>query len=236
MCGRFAQTTPPDELRRRFRTTNLLINPDPLWNAAPTNWAMAVRWNRETNERSLDKLRWGLVPMGAPDLSFAAKQINARAETLTERPAYREAYIKRRCLVPIDAFYEWKTLDAKGSAGAKQPYAIAMPDGEPMVLGGLWERWRDKTTREITRSFAIVTVPANDQLRSLHERMPLILEERDWGAWLGETGADPAPLLQTYRKALKLWPVSTRVNSVRNNDAGLLDPLPATTPSGQSTA
>ncbi len=219
MCGRFAQNLPPDELRKRFKTTNPLVNPDPSWNIAPTERALAIRWNRQTNERSLDKLRWGLVPMGAPDLSFAAKQINARAETLTERPAYREAYIKRRCLVPIDSFYEWRKLDAK----TKQPYAVAMADGSPMVLGGLWERWRDATTREITRSFAIVTVPANDQLKPLHERMPLILAEQDWATWLGETQADPAPLLRTYQQELRVWPVSARVNSVKNNDASLLE-------------
>ncbi len=219
MCGRFVQTRPPDELRKRFKTKNPLVNPDPSHNIAPTQTALVVRWNRETDERSLDKLRWGLVPMGAPDLSFAAKQINARAETLTERPAYREAYVKRRCLVPIDAFYEWE----KRPDSTKQPYAVAMPDGEPMVLGGLWERWRDKATREITRSFAIVTVPASDQLRPLHERMPLILEEKDWPAWLGETHADPAPLLRSYSRELRVWPVSTRVNSVRNNDSSLLD-------------
>lgn len=223
MCGRFVQTTPPDMLRNRFKTKNPLINPDPSRNIAPTQTALVVRWNRETDERSLDKLRWGLVPMGAPDLSFAAKQINARAETLTERPAYREAYVKRRCLVPIDAFYEWKKLDAK----TKQPYAVSRPDGSPMVLGGLWERWRDKATREITRSFAIVTVPANDQLKSLHERMPLILEEKNWPTWLGETKDDVAPLLRTYTQELRVWPVSSRVNSVKNNDETLLDPIPA---------
>src|SRR3569832_1920733 len=134
MCGRFAQNRPPDELRKRFKTSNPLVNPDPSWNIAPTELALVVRWNRETNEHSLDKLRWGLVPMGAPDLSFAAKQINARAETLTDRPAYREAYVKRRCLIPITAFYEWRKLDAK----TKQPYAIAAPNDEPLVLGGLW--------------------------------------------------------------------------------------------------
>jgi putative SOS response-associated peptidase YedK len=101
-----------------------------------------------------------------------------------------------------------------------------MPDAEPMVLGGLWERWRDKATREITRSFAIVTVPASDQLKPLHERMPLILEEKDWPAWLGETGADPAPLLRSYTRELRVWPVSARVNSVKNSDSSLLDPVP----------
>lgn len=220
MCGRFVQTVPPDQLRKRFGTRNPLVNADPSWNVAPTDWALAVRWNRETNERSLDKLRWGLVPMWAPDLSIGARQINARAETLSQRPAYREAYAKRRCLVPIAAFYEWE----KRPDGTKQPHAVALPDGEPMVLGGLWERWRDKETREITRSFTIVTVPACEQVRHIHERMPLILEEKDWPAWLGETGEDPAALLKTYARPLKLWTVSSRVNSVRNNDAQLTEP------------
>jgi putative SOS response-associated peptidase YedK len=222
MCGRFAQNTPPDELRRRFKTANPLVNHDPSWNVAPTEPALVVRWNRETNERSLDKLRWGLVPMGAPDLSFAAKQINARAETLTDRPAYREAYIKRRCLIPVTAFYEWRKLDPE----IKQPYAIAGMGDAPLVLGGLWERWRDKATREITRSFAIVTVPANDQLKPLHERMPLILQEPDWSVWLGETNQNAAPLLKTYSGDLRMWPVSTRVNAVANDDEDLLAPMP----------
>ncbi|MEO8557561.1 MAG: SOS response-associated peptidase [Rhodospirillales bacterium] len=235
MCGRFAQNTPPDELRKRFKTKNPLVNADPSSNITPTETALVVRWNRKTDERGLDKLRWGLVPMGAPDLSFAAKQINARSETLSERPAYREAFIKRRCLVPITAFYEWRKLDAQGTNKTKQPYAVAMPDGSPMVLGGLWERWRDTATREITRSFTIITVPANDQLKALHERMPLILEENDWSAWLGETGLgetkdDLAPLLRTYRQELRVWPVSSRVNSVKNKDPELLAPMPADRP------
>jgi putative SOS response-associated peptidase YedK len=220
MCGRFAQNVPPDQLRKTFLTRNPLVNHKPSWNVAPTQTALVVRWNRETDERSLDELRWGLVPMGAPDLSFAAKQINARAETLTERPAYREAYAKRRCLVPITAFYEWRRLDPK----TKQPYAVAMPDGSPMVLGGLWERWRDRTTREITRSFAVVTVPASEQIRHIHDRMPLVLQQQDWAAWLGETKEDVAPLLRTYRQELRVWPVSTRVNSVANDDEALLNP------------
>jgi len=223
MCGRIVQELPPDQLRKRFRTLNPLANVEPSWNIAPTDWALAVRWNRETNQRSLDKLRWGLVPMWAPDLSVAARQINARAETVAERPAYREAYVKRRCLVPIGAFYEWRKRDGK----TKQPYAVATSDGAPLVLGGLWERWRDKGTGEITRSFTIITVPANEQLRPLHERMPLILDETDWPAWLGETGSDPAPLLRSYAKPLRVWAVSARVNSVKNNDQHLLDPLPA---------
>jgi putative SOS response-associated peptidase YedK len=225
MCGRIVQDLPPDELRKRFRTLNPLVNVEPSWNIAPTEWALVVRWNRETNQRSLDKLRWGLVPMGAPDLSFAAKQINARAETLAQRPAYREAYAKRRCLVPITAFYEWRKIDAQGTAKTKQPYAVALRDGSPMALGGLWERWRDKTTREITRSFAVVTVPANEQLKPLHERMPLILDEKDWPAWLGETATDPAPLLKPYPAELRVWPVSTRVNAVANDDKELLAPI-----------
>jgi putative SOS response-associated peptidase YedK len=225
MCGRFAQNLPPDELRKTFVTRNPLLNQKPSWNVAPTQGALVVRWNRKTDERSLDQLRWGLVPMWATDLSIGSRQINARAETLGERPAYRDAYAKRRCLVPVTAFYEWRTLES----GAKQAYAIGAPDGSPLVLGGLWERWRDKAG-EITRSFTIVTVPANEQIKPLHERMPLILEQKDWSAWLGETAGEVASLLKPYDGELRLWPISSRVNSPANDDAGLLDPMPDRTP------
>jgi len=237
MCGRFVQTSAPEALRRLFATTNPLPNHAPSWNVAPTQDSLVVRFNPETRARQLDLLRWGLVPIWAKDARIASQLINARAETLASKPAFRDAYAKRRCLVPIDAFYEWRVQP--GGKG-KQPYAVAMADGSPMVLAGLWERWRAPDAA-ILRSFTVVTTDANDLLRPLHDRMPVVLGAEAWAAWLGETeaavgdGAGGGPALaELLRPApdgwFKVWPVSTRVNAVRNNDAALLDPDPLAPP------
>jgi putative SOS response-associated peptidase YedK len=133
---------------------------------------------------------------------------------------FRGALAARRCLVPADAFYEWRV-----SEGDKQPYAIARRDGQPMAFAGLWEGWRSPEG-EVLRSFTIVTTTANATLCPLHERMPVVLEPRDWPAWLGETPGDPTTLLRPAAEdVLHIWPVGRRVGNVRNNDAGLLEPL-----------
>ncbi|MDW8444830.1 MAG: SOS response-associated peptidase [Acetobacteraceae bacterium] len=157
----------------------------------------------------------------------AARLINARAETLAAKPAFRDAYRKRRCLVPIDAFYEWY---APPGARAKQPYAVALASGEPMALAGLWEGWRapDGT---ILRTFTVVTTDANPRLALLHDRMPVVVAPEDWPLWLGEEEGDPARVLKPFpAEAFAVWPVSTRVNGVKANDASLLDPLPGVPP------
>ncbi len=227
MCGRYFLARPPAELSRLFRTVNPVPNQPARFNIAPTQDSLVVRRNPETGERHLDRLRWGLVPLWAKDAAIGSRMINARAESLAEKPAYREAYARRRCLVPIDGFYEWAQVQGQSDKKTrKQPYAVAFERGGPMVLAGLWERWRapDQT---ILRSFTVVTCPAAPQLVHLHERMPVILPESAWPLWLGEEEGDPGGLLRPADGTLlRIWPVSTRVNAVREDDEALLAPDP----------
>lgn len=234
MCGRYVIQSPAEDLRRLFDTANPPPNWDPSWNMAPTRTAPVVRRHPETGERHLDLLRWGLLPHYARDPTQVRQPINARAETVATAPMFRQAYARRRCLVPADGFYEWRawteTGDAREAAtqgkrgSAKQPYAVARADGAPMALAGVWEGWRGPDGT-VVRSYAIVTTEANAQLRDLHARMAVILETADWPLWLGETEGDPAALLRPSEAALRIWPVSTRVNSVRNDGRELLDPV-----------
>ena len=221
MCGRYASFLPAEAVARLFGTVNPLPNLAPSWNVAPTQQAMVVRRHPETGERHLDLLRWGLVPHFTKHLKAARKPINARSETAGTSGMFRGALAARRCLVPADAFYEWKA-----EADGKQPYAIARTDGAPMAFAGLWEGWRGPDG-EILRTFAILTTDANATMAALHERMPVILEPSDWPAWLGETAGDPTTLLRPAAEdVLRVWPVSRRVNTPRNNDAHLLDRVP----------
>ena len=145
--------------------------------------------------------------------------INARSETLASTPMFRDAYAKRRCLVPADAFYEWQAID-----GAKLPWAIARSDGQPLVFAGLWEGWRG-ADGTVIRSFTIATTTANATLRPLHERMPVVLEATDWPLWLGEVEGDPATLMRPSAAGFRTWRVGTQVNNVRHDGAALLEPV-----------
>jgi putative SOS response-associated peptidase YedK len=219
MCGRFASFLPAEALRQIFGTVNPLPNLAPSWNLAPTQPAPVVRLHPETKQRHLDALIWGLVPYFTQDLKSARKPINARAETVATAPMFKATFVRRRCLVPAGAFYEWR----KDPTG-KQPYAVARGDGQPMALGGLWEGWRSPEG-EILRTFVIITVPANPDVVELHDRMPLILDQQDWPSWLGEVGGDPAGLLHPPSAGtLRVWPIGRAVNSPQNNGAELLNP------------
>jgi putative SOS response-associated peptidase YedK len=220
MCGRYASFLPADAIAQLFSTVNPLPNAAPSWNVAPTQNAMVVRRRPDTGERHLDLLTWGLVPHWTKDIHQARKPINARAETVATLGTFRAALAARRCLVPADAFYEWKATPA-----GKQPYAIARQDGTPLAFAGLWEGWRGPDG-DVLRTFAIITTPANATMARVHDRMPAILEPEDWPAWLGEAETDPAALLRPAADdVLKLWPVSQAVNNVRNNGADLLEPV-----------
>ena len=226
MCGRFLNKLPAAETARLFRTRNPLPNYPARYNIAPTQPVLAVRYNAETRERSLDALRWGLVPHWAKDLSFGARLINARAETVATTPAFRDAFKARRCLIPASGFYEWRK-----SGASKTPYAI-LPKDEPLfAFAGLWENWRDKSGGEWIRTCTIITGPANPLLAPIHERMPIILEPDAWGRWLGDEPATGEALLALLRpypaERMVAYPISTRVNSVKNDDAGLIEPLTA---------
>jgi putative SOS response-associated peptidase YedK len=166
---------------------------------------------------------WGLVPFWAKDIKVGFANINAKAEGVETKPAFREAFRQRRCLVPVDSFYEWKK-----TASGKQPYAIALADQKLMALAGLWESWRSPAGERV-RSFAIVTTQPNQLCAELHNRMPVILAPEVWPAWLGEEPADEAQLksfLAPYPSdEMICWPVSPRVGNVKNNDPSLIEPI-----------
>jgi putative SOS response-associated peptidase YedK len=219
MCGRFVFHRPVDEIRAIFGTVNPSPNLAPTWNMAPTRLAPVVRRNPDSGERHLDLLRWGLLPHWAKDPAKLRQPINARSETAATAPMFRDALVRRRCIVPADAFYEWHAAE-----GGKLPYAIARADGAMFAFAGLWEGWRGPGG-EIVRSFVILTTQAAEPIRFLHERMPVVLEPADWPLWLGEQDGDVAPLMRTSAATLRIWPVSARVNNVRNDDPSLLTPL-----------
>jgi putative SOS response-associated peptidase YedK len=225
MCGRFLLSKSPDEIARWFATRNATPNSPPRYNVAPTHDVLAVRFDPATGERTLDALRWGLVPYWAKDIKIGASLINAKAETIAEKPAFREAFKSRRCLIAADGFYEWKKLDAK----TRQPYAIVMKDRCLFGFAGLWERWKDKASGEVVRSCTIVTTTPNEICAPIHDRMPAIVAPEDYGKWLGESDADPVRLLRMLRpfpaEAMMAFPVDARVGNVKNDDAGLMEAL-----------
>jgi putative SOS response-associated peptidase YedK len=190
MCGRYASFLPAEAMARIFGTVNPLPNLAPSWNVAPTNDCAAVRRHPQTGARHLDLLSWGLLPYWTKVPAKARRPINARSETAATSGMFKHALARRRCLVPADAFYEWKVIE-----GGKQPYAIAREDSQPMAFAGLREsfRWPDETA---TRSFTILTTTPNTEMAALHDRMPVILEQQDWPVWLGEAEGDHAVLLR----------------------------------------
>jgi putative SOS response-associated peptidase YedK len=240
MCGRFARRSTQEVLADWFGVEledmpwadsegSSLTEALPTWlaptfNAAPQSVQPVVRLNRDTGKREFAPLRWGLVPFWAKDAKFGYTTINARAEEAASKPAYREALKKRRCLVPADAFYEWQTLDNK----TKLPYAFALKNGEPCALAGLWERWQPKIGPAL-ETFTILTTDPNELLEPFHNRMPAILEQRDYQRWLdpGDPARPPIDLLRTFPTGKMIaWPVSDRVGNVRNDDPDLLEPRP----------
>jgi putative SOS response-associated peptidase YedK len=227
MCGRFLNKLPPAETARLFATKNVAPNYPARFNIAPTDPVLAVRFNPKTGQRSLDALRWGLVPHWAKDLSMGARLINARAETLATTTAFRDAFQRRRCLIPASGFYEWQK-DGK----TRTPYAV-LPADEPLfAFAGLWENWRDAAAGADApwiRSCSIVTGEPNALLAPIHNRMPVILPREAWPLWLGEAPADAAALAALLRpypaERMRVYPVAPRVNSVKNDDPSLIEPL-----------
>ena len=216
MCGRYASTRSLDELRKLFATTNPVPNFAPTWNMAPTRLAPVVRRHPQTGQRNLDLLRWGLIANWTKDPKATRQPINARAETAATSPMFRDALARRRCLVPIDAFYEWQA-----DGPAKKPFAIARADGATIAAAGLWEGWRGPDG-EVLRTYTILTTAACPALRHLHERMPVILEPAAWARWLGDEEGDWASLMRSSEAEFRVWRVSTAVNNVRNDAPELL--------------
>ena len=220
MCGRYASSLPADEMRRVFQVLGEIPNVEPSWNLAPSQRAAVVRRHPGTGERRLDLLTWGLVPSFTKDLKAARKPINARSETVATSGMFRQALAKRRAIVPADLFYEWRA-----QADGKQPFAIGRVDGQPLAFAGLWEGW-NSPDGEILRTFTILTTEANAEMRTVHDRMPVVLEESAWARWLDE---EPGELGAFMRPApdgtLRLWPVSRDVNSPRHNRPDLVEPV-----------
>jgi putative SOS response-associated peptidase YedK len=224
MCGRFARRSTREVLAEWFGV-DLEEAPAfaPSYNVAPQSVQPVVRLRRDSGQPEFALLRWGLVSFWAKDAKIGYSTINARAEEAETKPAFRDALRKRRCLVPADAFYEWQ----KREASSKQPFAIALKDGEPFAFAGLWESWRRKDAEPI-ESFTILTTDANEVLEPIHDRMPVILEPKDYRRWMEATGPAnierlPVDLMRPFpAERMTAWPVSDRVGNVRNNDAELL--------------
>ena len=228
MCGRFSQQRPASELAEIFAAEPLVEEPEPRYNIAPTDDALVVV--QREDRRAITAYRWGLIPHWADAAKVGSRMFNARAETLTASPAFREALRRKRCLVPVDGFYEWRRDGAR-----RQPFAIARDDGRPLVLGGLWAGWRDPTADRVVRTFTIVTTRPNDQMADLHDRMPVVLPDSAWSTWLDPELEDPAELQGLLEPsdevALRIWPVSALVNNVRNDGPELFEPVdPAARP------
>ena len=177
MCGRYVRKSTRREIAAWFAAED---DPGSTWgesyNIAPQTFQPIVRLSPATGRREVVLMRWGLIPYWSKDAKIALRTINARAETVATAPVFREAFRRRRCLVPADAFYEWQKLDARN----KQPFAIALASREPYAFAGLWERWKDPTSGEPLQTFAIITISANEIVAPLHDRMPVILEPGDY--------------------------------------------------------
>lgn len=218
MCGRFAQRTLAKTLAREFQVDEM---PDiePRYNIAPTQDILTIR--RTDDGREAAMLKWGLVPSWAKDVSVGAKLINARSETVTEKPSFREAFKRRRCIIPADGFYEWQR-----TGGKKQPFFFQMRDEHPFGFAGLWERWQGEGG-QVINSCTILTTEANEVLQPVHDRMPVILYPDDYELWLDADlrKVDLARELLRPFPALEMiaYPVSPLINSPLNQGAQLIE-------------
>jgi putative SOS response-associated peptidase YedK len=225
MCGRYVRRSDKQRVAEYFAVHGPSL-PDfgPSWNVAPQTFQPVVRLNGDTGERELVLMRWGLIPFWAKDPKIGLRTINAKAETITTAPAFREAIKYRRCLVPADAFYEWQNLDAK----TKQPFAIARKDGKPYAFAGLWEKWKDRKAGTELLAFTVITTDPNEVVQPLHDRMPVIIPERDYDRWLNISDAQrlPIDLLRPYEAdKMTAWKVDKAVGNVKNDSRELIEPL-----------
>lgn len=228
MCGRARLSNDFSEIKIAFRIPPEYPPPNsyaPSWNVAPTDNLPIVRYNEKTGSRTLDLMRWGLIPYWAKDIKIGFSTINAMAETVDKKPVFRDAFKRRRCIVPVDNFYEWKKLD---DGKTKQPYAIGLEGGSLMAMAGLWENWKGPAD-EWVRSFTIITTTPNELCGELHNRMPVILPPATWSTWLGEPEpAEPDQLISILvpcTGCMVCWKVSTRVGNVKNNDPSPIEPV-----------
>jgi len=226
MCGRFTSTTPTSELAEFFEAETDLFDSEENFNVTPTSDIRVIHED-ENGQRRLDLMFWGLVPNWAESPAMGSRLINARSETVAVKPSFRSAFRRRRCIIPVDGFYEWVQVPERKK---KQPVYISARDGKPLAFAGIWETWRSKdesTASGELRSCSIITGPPNDLIAPLHDRMPMILPRNDWSTWLDPT-MDQLDVLQSLLKPapetwLQWWPVSLAVNTVRNRDASLIE-------------
>ncbi|UNC16602.1 SOS response-associated peptidase (plasmid) [Acidiphilium multivorum] len=221
MCGCFATFQPVEAIRKLFGAVNSApADARPSWNIAPSQRALVVRRHPENGERRIDLLSWGLVPHWTRDIRDARRPINARAETLATSPMFKPAFASRRCLVPVDAWYEWQV-----TPDGKRPFAFARTDRATMAFAGIWESWVTPGTGKVLRTFTVITTSANAMAAPVHNRMPVIIQREDWPIWLGEVAGHATDLLHPLPDELTLaWPVGLAVNSPRNNGPELLVP------------
>jgi len=217
MCGRFTFNASPELLVEIFRLAETPVT-TPRFNIAPTQQVPVIRQYAD-GENHLDHLRWGFIPSWAQDISIGSKMINARSETVTEKPAFKRAVRYRRCVVPSSGFYEWQQ-----EGKAKLPWYIRLKDGSPMVFAGLWETW--KSPEGEVDSFTILTTTANRLVEPLHDRMPVILHPDEYRTWLDRNTRDLAGLVQLFQPypadLMEMYAVSPMVNSVKNESADLI--------------
>ena len=233
MCGRFVSATPPDQIAAYFGTEAPEALLAPSYNVAPTNDVYAIL--SDGTARHLDAFHWGLVPLWAKDPKVGSKMINARADTLAAKNAFKSAFKRRRCIIPADGFYEWHKDPNAPPKAKKQPYFIHRPDGEPVAFAGLWEVWKGPNKdQEPLRSCVIITTSPNEPMSAIHDRMPVILPESAWATWLDRDIDDldllgkllvPAP-----PELITMHTVSTEVNNVRNNGEHLIEEAPPIDP------
>ena len=229
MCGRFTNRFTWSELVRLYRLTESVTPPQSnfpaRYNVAPTQIAPVVRLKNDAREIAL--LKWGLVPSWSKDATGGAKMINCRSETITEKPAFRDAFQRHRCLVVADGFYEWQKIGAKDT----QPWFITLKNNGPFAFAGLWEKWRPRDGGDSLETFTIITVAPNELCAPLHDRMPAILAPEDWAKWLGEeaqTPDEPRELLKPFpSERMECWPVGKRVGNANVDDPDLIDRMVA---------
>ncbi len=224
MCGRIAQFTTADELANQFTAEFPLTKVDQHYNGAPTQTFAAVT---ERTDRRIELLRWGLIPFWAKEKSIGNRLINARAETVPSKPSFRAAFKQRRCIVPVNGFFEWKKTE-----DGKVPHYISAADGKVLAFAGLHESWRDPEAEDKTsalNTFTIITTAANNFMTALHDRMPLILVEAEIDAWLNNhTPVRDLEMLLAHdidNELLQAWPVSRAVNSPRNDLPGIIEKI-----------
>lgn len=220
MCGRFTLRTPAKDLLEVFQ---LLRTPElvPRYNIAPTQPVAVVR--QVERRRELSMMRWGLVPSWSKDPKAGPPLINARADTVATKPSFRSAFKSRRCLIPADGFLEWQKTGEK----TKQPFYIRLAKDHPFAFAGLWEHWEGPDS-SVVDSCTIITTDANETLRPIHDRMPVILQDDEYDRWLDPKCDDPSKLLKSYpAEEMTAFPVSTLVNSPRNESAACIDPVAA---------